>query len=136
MKHMTLGEMKERLENFNSEAKIIYDFGGYVPSEPDSYRGYYEQLAFGIEDSNSYTSLPNVGDVLKWINEALDGKVFVGYKGGNYKMTADTPVWASNYGNNSHTAIVNIKRLMVDEFQNDSLVVICTCHEDIMNDEY
>jgi len=60
--------------------------------EPHSYRGYYSDLAF-----------EQAGDKVK-VSDALDmckgamGKVFKGYKGGDFVMGELTPVWIAEYG--------------------------------------
>ncbi len=57
-----------------------------------SYRGYYSDLAF--EPGNSAPAW-EVLAVLK----ACDGHVFTGYKGGDFPMDGDSPVWSATYGN-------------------------------------
>lgn len=55
----------------------------------DSYRGYYNQLAF---PKGSAT----VSELLEDAKNAV-GDVFTGYKGGEYIMYRDTEVWVANY---------------------------------------
>ena len=42
------------------------------------------------------------------------GEVFEGYKGGDYTMSKNTPVWVANYGNSGNTGIVDV---IHDEYQ-------------------
>lgn len=78
------------------------EIDGKPAGEFDSYRGYYDQLALG-------TGLEpiTVAELLAAASEAK-GKVFQGYKGGDYLMTGDTAVWFSEYGCSSGVAIVGI----------------------------
>jgi len=83
--HLTLGNLISYLEN--TEDHPIANL-----SHPHSYRGYYSDLAFEQEpgDISSKTLLATC--------KKLIGRVFVGYKGGRYKMTHTTPLWIANRG--------------------------------------
>lgn len=60
-------------------------------SNPHSYRGYYDQLAF--------EPAPNVtaGECLKIAKSCID-KRFTGYKGGDFKMGLYTSCWLCEHG--------------------------------------
>lgn len=60
---------------------------------PHSYRGYYTDLAFEHYDSQ----LTTAGDLLEMCKGCM-GQVFQGYKGGNYPMHRNTPLWVAHYG--------------------------------------
>jgi hypothetical protein len=49
-----------------------------------------------------------VGDFLATLNDAV-GKRFTGYKGGEYIMDADTPLWVANNGETGGTAVVDVR---------------------------
>lgn len=83
---MTLGKLIARLEAMPADALI----DGIA--NPDSYRGYYEDLAF-----SSIEKKVTVADALKMCRDAM-GQVFYGYKGGEYVMGALTPLWIAEYG--------------------------------------
>jgi hypothetical protein len=83
---MTLGGLIKKLESFPHDKKI------QGLTEPHSYRGYYSDLAF--EPSGDPVL---VGDLLQECKSAM-GKVFEGYKGGDYMMGENTPVWVASYG--------------------------------------
>lgn len=83
---MTLGEVIARLEEMHPAANI------YGLVNPDSYRGYYCDLAF-----TPITAYQRAEEALK-ICRGCMGKVFQGYKGGDYVMGALTSVWISDYG--------------------------------------
>lgn len=89
--HLTLGGLIAALEAVEAETPVQFDSGG-APAEPDSYRGYYSDLAF-CADSEAR----NAGEVLADCKSALGG-TFTGYKGGEFVMEADTPLWVAPYG--------------------------------------
>ena len=83
----SLNDLIDRLEQLPQDMPILL-------GEADSYRGYYSDLAF----APLYDTEPRT------VKEALDaaedahGKTFEGYKGGEFTMEGDTPVWYSHYG--------------------------------------
>lgn len=81
---MTLGKLIERLESLPPETMLNL-------SNPHSYRGYYSDLAFQMGDKIT------IADALKMIRDTM-GEVFEGYKGGEFQMGRNTPVWQANYG--------------------------------------
>lgn len=93
---MTLGELITSLEMMSPNLKIKG-----LAAECDSYRGYYCDLAFEPGESTA-------GDLLKVAKDALN-KEFTGYKGGEYVMRKNTPVWCSSYGCSSGLAVMGIE---------------------------
>ena len=83
---MTLGELIKVLERMPQDAEI------HGLGELDSYRGYYEDLAFEPTDEKRLVS-----EILTKCRSAM-GQVFTGYKGGDFVMGALTPLWHSHYG--------------------------------------
>lgn len=76
----------------------------YIDDEPagklGSYRGYYNQLTIyraGGRGHGGDATPTTVAELLADARNA-DGEIFMGYKGGDYTMDLDTPVWASDYG--------------------------------------
>lgn len=104
---LNLGELIDLLKKRPKKEPVRFDFGWLVPTKCDSYRGYYEDLAIGFSEERVYPD-PTVAVVLKDLQAAV-GKEFMGYKGGEYRMTRKSRVWAANYGNTSDTAIVGIE---------------------------
>jgi hypothetical protein len=82
---MTLGELIAALEAMPADLVIA------GLTKPHSYRGYYCDLAF--EPCEKTTA----GELLELCRGAM-GRVFTGYKGGDYTMGENTPVWVANYG--------------------------------------
>lgn len=83
---MTLGAFIKALEGIDPERKIA-GVGG-----PTSYRGYYCDLAF-----EPTSAILSVADVLKSARDCM-GRVFEGYKGGDFQMGERTPLWSAEYG--------------------------------------
>lgn len=83
---MTLGKMISRLKELPESLQI------QGISDPHSYRGYYEDIAF--EPTSKKVS---IAALLKECESSM-GQVFCGYKGGDFVMGALTPVWVANYG--------------------------------------
>jgi len=101
-----LGELIKKLEAMPQDANVYFDFGRLVPHGVDSYRGYYDHLAIGFGDG----SPTKVATLLKELKAAV-GKTFQGYKGGDFRMSEDTPVWVANYGRTSDTTVAEVKHL-------------------------
>ena len=123
---LTLGELilkmeavvarqKARIAEGKEEATVRYDFEYLFPTSIDSWRGSYAELALNFQaEGNELTAT----DFLKVLKDAV-GKTFCGYKGGDYVMSRQTPVWVANYGNSGNTAVLDV---IDDEYQ----VVIVT----------
>lgn len=60
-------------------------------TNPHSYRGYYDELAF--EPAENVT----VGSMMAAAESSL-GREFTGYKGGEYTMGGYTDCWLAHYG--------------------------------------
>ncbi len=83
---MTLGKMIQTLQAI-PEGAMVANLGNM-----HSYRGYYRDLAF-----EGQSGLKPAAELLAECREAM-GRVFEGYKGGDYMMGAKTPVWMADYG--------------------------------------
>jgi len=99
--HLTLGQAIARLEDAPADAPVLWE-DGKSPGDADSYRGYYADLA--INDAQETTT---VGQLLKTLQASL-GKTFEGYKGGDYTMGEDAPLWRSEYGRSSGIAVMGM----------------------------
>lgn len=83
---MTLGKLIEALEAKSPDAEVM----GFA--DPHSYRGYYSDLA--LEPTRK---LEKVSKLLAIARSAM-GETYQGYKGGDYDMGKQTPVWFAFYG--------------------------------------
>lgn len=100
---LTLGELQEKLLEFNSFRDIRFVGSEYAPSGASCYRGSYDELAI-----NYSTDEINVGQFSRMLKDILS-KTYTGYKGGKYEMRETTPVWASrDCSDYSQMAIVSV----------------------------
>ena len=83
---MTLGKLIAALEAMPADTDVAGLEGAH------SYRGYYCDLAF------EPTAKPVKAAELLAECKAAMGKVFEGYKGGEFVMGDRTPVWIAEYG--------------------------------------
>lgn len=83
---LTLGQLIDFLKDQNQNAVVENGFG-----EADSYRGYYDQIAFKPKNN------VKVKDLLKEAKKALNN-TYYGYKGGEFTMNVNTPVNIAEHG--------------------------------------
>ena len=79
----------------------------------DSYRGYYDDLALGYiakdyYEENKDDEIHTVKDFLEEAKRCL-GKTFYGWKGGEFIMDKNTPLWVANSGHTSNFVIDRIE---------------------------
>lgn len=113
---ITLGELIKQIEdagtkNGDEDKTVCFDFGSAIPTVLDSWRGSYDELALGYElsgyDGNGKYEEATAEKLLTELKSAI-GKTFTGWKGGDFTMSENTPIWVSNPGNCGNTAIVGI----------------------------
>lgn len=100
--HVTLGKMIEAIKHMPGNTPVVFDGGDLGPGSPHSYRGYYSDLAF--EGTKGVT----IASFLKDCRDSLDS-TYDGYKGGDFLMDANTPLWWASYGCSGGRAIVDIR---------------------------
>jgi hypothetical protein len=91
--HLTLGQLIKRLEKMPKKQLILTSAGAGVQGF-NSYRGYYEDLALAPAPGPIWTA----SQLLKASKRVIDTEL-IGYKGGEFLMTKDTPLWFAGYGN-------------------------------------
>lgn len=92
---LTLGKLIVILKSHRADT-IVTGLG-----TPDSYRGYYSDLAFRPADSCT------VAELLEICNNA-NGQEYYGWKGGEFVMTSDTPLWIAERGDDSGRKLVGL----------------------------
>jgi len=119
---LLLGELILKLEAVkNKDLPLYIDLMNKRPMGIDSWRGSYCELAIQTESMGSYNTdkvtheskygnsyemkdigkeNPTVSEWIEVLKEAV-GKTFVGYKGGDFTMGKNTPVYLAEYGNSS-----------------------------------
>lgn len=93
--HITLGKLIAILEDAPADMTVMFTggtFDGSYPSTPNSDRGYYSDLAFAPS-----TAQITVAEFLPVCKECV-GKTFEGYKGGDFTMSDNTPLWVAPWG--------------------------------------
>lgn len=117
---LSLGELIEKIEecgliscNGKDEPKTVeYDFGTAIPTTLDSWRGSYSELALGYkltgyDNNDDHFGKITAEDLLKELQSAI-GKEYTGWKGGEFIMDEDTPIWVANPGDSGNTGIVDV----------------------------
>jgi len=93
---MTLGDMIDRLAAMPQDAEID------ALGRPISYRGYYSDLAFTPKEGRM-----KVSEALA-LCRSCEGQTFNGYKGGEFTMDRNTPVWIADIGDSGCPRIMDI----------------------------
>ena len=110
---MTLGKLIDVLGSSDPSLLVVYggaDSG--APGDEDSYRGYYSDLSFDASGSDV-----TVASLKERCEKAL-GATYQGYKGGDFVMSKDTPIWCAGYGCCGNA--------IMDAVQRDGAVVLMT----------
>lgn len=87
LSQMTLGRFISELEELPQDKEIENI------CLPHSYRGYYSDLALKKESGTR-----TVGSLLEELKSKCLGQTFTGYKGGDFYMDENTPMWIAEYG--------------------------------------
>lgn len=94
--------------HFEAVGDGVTGLGSYPSTDFHSYRGYYDRLSFG-----SIETPPTVGALLDAARNCV-GKIFTGYKGGEFRMTEHTPVHVANWSETSDNRNVGVRRSNTD----------------------
>lgn|SRR5574341_709424 len=86
LNHTTLGHVIDWLEQQDLSLVVLDGFGS-----PHSDRGDYSELAFSPEPKTT------LGQMLTYAKSA-EGAIFLGWKGGEYRMNRSTPVYIGECG--------------------------------------
>ena len=104
--HLTLGALADIcIHSYKLGRVLAYANGNLNPKlEVNSYRGYYCDLAIATTtDPDEICRTKDFGELLK---RTIDTPL-TGYKGGNFLMGKDTPLWLSDYGEYTGLAIMD-----------------------------
>ena len=96
---MRLGELIKVLEAVPAGTEVVYS-DGTIPRRFYSWRGDYSQLTLS-PDGEGITA----GELLALAQDAV-GATFEGYKGGDFVMDADSPLYADDNGDANGYAIL------------------------------
>lgn len=107
--HLTLGPFIEQLELVSKVDSgglpVVTDGGIGLSANIISYRGYYSDCAIRPAAANDHCA--TVAELLDKAR-AVFGHTLEGYKGGNYLMGANTPLWVSGYGVCDNLAVMSM----------------------------
>lgn len=102
----TLGQLRDSLIKAPPTFLLYFSDGrgvGYF----DRWRGIYSEIAIcPIEPSQTHTVQTQMELAIQSI-----GRTFTGYKGGDYTMTRETPVWVSPHGQADSYMVVGFEVL-------------------------
>jgi hypothetical protein len=104
----TLGQLIEALSKIDADEDcwVSFAFADFVPTTCDSWRGSYDEIAIGY-DELEWEKRPMLKDFLSHLRNCV-GQEFTGWKGGEFTMHDDTPVWVANPGRSGNTGVVGI----------------------------
>jgi hypothetical protein len=109
---LLLGELILKLEAVkNKDLPLFIDIMDKRPADIDSWRGIYAELAIATEGHSS----PTVADGISMLQAAV-GKTYHGYKGGDFTMSKNTPVWLAEYGESGFH--IDDKEIDEEDFSN------------------
>lgn len=105
-----VAKQREVIEKYEDEAYVCFDFEYAYPTDLISWRGSYAELSltFTFPDHSDKNTEPlTVTAFLELLKGAI-GKTYTGYKGGEFVMGRQTPIWVANYGNSGETAVIGV----------------------------
>lgn len=109
--HLTLGQLIALLDEADDDLPVEFSEGGF-PTDPHSYRGYYCDLA--LESTDEEVVVADLQETL----EDVHGSELTGYKGGQFEMGTNTPLWQSEWGNSNGPPIEDA------EVEDDRVVLV------------
>lgn len=101
-------KLKVCIDTGKDDKNVVFDFEYLFPTGLNSWRGSYEELAlnFGSNEDENEMQL-ELTEFIKLCEEAI-GKTYTGWKGGDFVMSEDTPLWVANMSNSGNTAVVDV----------------------------
>lgn len=111
-KQLTLGQLLEKLEAIEPKHyRVVFAFGGLIPGNFSSYRGDYSHASLDFEllyRNWDYTPCVSVHDMIKKVKDTI-GSIKCGWKGGEFGMHEDTPIWVALHGSSPGSYLVDVK---------------------------
>ncbi|WP_425203792.1 hypothetical protein [Priestia megaterium] len=106
---LEIGELLDKLNQFNDDDKIEFSNGKYFEGHYGSYRGYYSDLylEFCEEDKGFNT----VGFIKEALHDALSNGTMQGYKGGDFPIDENTFTWFAEYGRGEGYEIIDVRKI-------------------------
>ncbi len=119
-KEYNLGQLINDLEEYKDEFIDIEFEDGTIPQTLDSWRGSYNCLSLEYEAEGNKSSYELYRQCFN-----ANGSMFTGYKGGDFIMDSDTPIYKANYGECGNSEkIVGIRK------EKDKIILIVKGEEE------
>ena len=116
---ITLLELITFCSGKRKDYPVVFDNKEF-PTTIDSWRGIYSELALSHECDGTPMTCGAFVQMLK----GCYGKVFHGYKGGEFTMNDSTEVWVDNVGEYTRTIISSV------EILNEQIIINIEIEED------
>ena len=99
--HLTLDKLIKVIEDLEDRnITVVLDYNRELGvGLPESYRGYYADLSL------PQARVPATADKLLVMLKSAYGSTFEGYKGGDFEMDGDTPLWIAANGETGRALI-------------------------------
>lgn len=105
---LTIGQLIELLEwaskRLEDDCSVYYDFGWFAPTDFYSWRGAYDEGCLSIRAGEKALKCSELIGLLK----SYIGKTMHGYKGGEYPIHKDCPLWVADSNMSGHTAVFDV----------------------------
>ncbi len=114
---MNIKQVIEKLKQAPADHRVYFSPLRCVPTTVDSWRGIYAEPALGWEPSGysgNVKEYPTVASLIAELERAIDGRIYTGWKGGEYSYTENHTLHIDNPGDCTST---EIKEITVGEYQ-------------------
>jgi len=113
MNGLTIHQILNKLDGVSDTSRVYFDFANCIPTRVLSWREVYAEPALGWSPSG-YTKIievyPTVGSFKKELRDAIEGKMFCGWKGGEYYYSGNEVLHVANNGDYEYdTQIVGVE---------------------------
>lgn len=123
---MTINGLIRELNRAKPDFRVYFSFCNCVPTKIQSWRGIYDDPAIGWQPSGysgHVEEYPTVSSLISELEKAKDGRLYEGWKGGDYSYNGDEILHVDNPGDYTNTEITHIE---IKDFE----VIIHTQKED------
>lgn len=100
---MNIKEIRKALKNVDPSCGIYFDFCRCIPTKANSWRGSYDEPAIGW--SENFGEESTVGKFLEQLDELTSGKIYYGWKGGEFTYNEHHTLHIDNAGQSTETEI-------------------------------
>ena len=106
----TINQVIEKLKQANPEHNVYFSPLRLVPTTVYSWRGIYAEPALGWEAAgySGNGKAPTVATLLAELEKAIDGRIFQGWKGGDYTYSGRETLHIDNSGESTNTEIQDV----------------------------